>query len=433
MRLPSMQIFDTTRSSAIQTRRVPRIVVVAGYVSLIFVFLSYYVGLFSYFRLFYVVAAFCLAVTLIGPLYQQTVSWSALGCLLSVSALFLYFASSAAWSLYPGHTLMMVGLESINVMILAAVLAWTANASSRDVANLFRWLPRIVLLAYIYMLLRYGMIRGANAEESRAIAAIGSSGAMTAAMTIPFIMAAALRSSRLAIVDLLLAIAVLLLSESRTGYLLGALMLFLSIRAYGDLRYRTIARLASAAVLLLVGFAVSLAIPAVREAIGAVFKRIFLIVSIQSNPADAVQEVERLTMYLEGWNAFLAHPVLGIGYQSLAQLTLARDGNEISSHNLLLTLIAEAGWPAFVVFVGLMAAYFRRLKRGKLGNIAETDRDVVTAMRLSMIGLLVGSMFHQLIGFHLFYVLLGAAFGLGLRNNSSPRATALRIGRVVTA
>jgi hypothetical protein len=99
-------------------------VVVAGYVSLILVFLSYYVGLFSYFRLFYVVAAFCLAVTLIAPLYQQTVSWSALGCLLCVSALFLYFASSAAWSLYPGHTLMMVGLESVNVVILAAALAW---------------------------------------------------------------------------------------------------------------------------------------------------------------------------------------------------------------------------------------------------------------------------------------------------------------------
>jgi O-antigen ligase len=173
--------------------------------------------------------------------------------------------------------------------------------------------------------------------------------------------------------------------------------------------------LASAALLLLAGFALSLAIPAVRDAVGAVFERILLIASIQQNPADAVQETERLTMYLEGWNAFIAHPVLGIGYQSLAQLTLARDGNEVSSHNLLLTLIAEAGWPAFAIFVGLMAAYFRRLNKGVSGNVTETDRDVLTAMRLSMIGLLVGSMFHQLIAFHLFYALLGAAFGLSVR------------------
>jgi O-antigen ligase len=406
---------DSTQVRLNVRRRLPRAIVLAGSVCLIAVFLAYYVGLFSYFRIFYLAALGALAVTLITPFYQQSVSLSVAACLLAITSLFAYFGLTALWSLYPSHTLQMVALESINIAILATTLFWASNASSVDVANLFRWLPRIVLLAYVYMLFRYGMVRGANAVESRAIAAISSGGALTAAVAIPFIMAAAMRYSRIAMIDLLIAVLVLVLSESRTGYLLGVLMLFASVSAYADRSHKRIRRFVLVTAALLVAFGLSLTIPAIREAIGSVLERILLIILIQQNPASAVEEAERLTMYLAGWNAFLEHPVLGIGYQSLAPLTFDRYGNEYSSHNLLLTLVAEAGWPALFLFLVLMAAYFKRLR--KLNAVAtEPDRDVIAALRMSMVGLLIGSMFHQLIPFHFFHVLLGATFGLQVRS-----------------
>jgi hypothetical protein len=120
-------------------------------------------------------------------------------------------------------------------------------------------------------------------------------------------------------------------------------------------------------------------------------------------------DYERAVMYFEGWNAFLDSPLGGIGYMNLSAWLQVRYGWGTSSHNLLVTLFAEAGWPAALAFVFLMVRFFSACISGMRLDSRPLAVQFYGVIGIGMAAALMLSMFHQLLEFQMFYIILGMA------------------------
>jgi O-antigen ligase len=182
----------------------------------------------------------------------------------------------------------------------------------------------------------------------------------------------------------------------------------------------------------LAGFAIAYCLPLTRNLVTEGVQRIFAneVVANTGNAVDsgeAVVDLERAWTFEQGWEAFIEHPVLGIGYNNIGKRVEENYGAPVVSHNILLTLIAESGWPAFVIFIVLISGFFKRVWWARR-NREETDRGFHTACMISMMAALLSAMAHPLLGFPLFYVILG--FGHAAMRDRSALAQISHLTRV---
>jgi len=94
-------------------------------------------------------------------------------------------------------------------------------------------------------------------------------------------------------------------------------------------------------------------------------------------------------------------------------------GVKIVSHNILITLIAEAGWPGFILFVWMMWTFFKRTTAA-MATRGQKNRGFYQACIISMVVTLAAGMAHPLLGFPMFYVVLGLGYAA-----AGERATAV--------
>jgi O-antigen ligase len=381
-----------------------------NYLAALIALVSYFFAILSYYRIFYILVAlaFCLSLFLVWAGYMKNPGMSRHARPLLV--FFAYLGMTAFWSEYPRQTLETVAVDSIFLVVWALFFLLKSNCDENEVMQLFRYVPYVVAITYIYLGLRFGAIRPFDLDTADSIGATANAGALWLLASLPFILCLVRRGDKRARWELLMAIFLVAVSESRAGYLLAVFCIVADLYLHrGSLRrFGADALKYTVLVLVLIGCAWYL--PVTRPLIEDGFSRAVL----TSTDDEAATDIERLAMLRTGWDSFLEHPVLGIGYDSVGQRVEDSYGVIIVSHNILITLIAEAGWPGFILFVWVMRTFFKRTTAA-MANRDDKNKGFYLACIISMVVSLLAGMAHPLLGFPMFYVVLGLGYAAGER------------------
>lgn len=376
---------------------------------------SYFVGALSYLRIYYGIVAAVASCALLLLCARRSVPTDMLRAGAWIAALYVYFGLTSLWAIDPTHTAATTAFDLIYPTIWLSTFVFVRYGRLSDAYLPVRVLPWVVGVVYAFMLLRFGVIRPEDEHTAQQVGSLGNAGAMTLLACLPFLLVRALRGMRGALLETLVTLALLVVSQSRTGYLLGAIIIPATVLAARPLGRRGLQRVLAGGFLVLIAASAVFAFGGGAEAVGSTFER-FTAVQDLVGPQTAAQantEVERVAMYAEGYRAWREHPWLGIGYENLGIYVEARHGFPVVSHNLLITLVAEAGMPSLLLFGAIIADFYRRTRRVQEGSPLPAARDLATAARVAMLGLLIGSMVHPVLHFQLFFVVLG--FGMALR------------------
>jgi O-antigen ligase len=386
-----------------------------NYLAALIALLSYFAAVLTYFRIFYILVAlaFCLCLYFVWNGFMKNPGLSRQGRPLLI--FFVYLGITAFWAEYPVQTLTTVAVFSIFLVLWALFFLLKWNYDEFEVIQMFRYVPYVVAITYTYLGLRFGGIRPYDLDTADSIGATANSGALWLIASLPFIICLVRGGDKRARWELVLACFLIAVSESRAGYLLAVFCFVADVylhrasigRFVGDmLKYATL-------VLALVGFAWCL--PVTRPLIVDGFSRAVL----TSTQDAAAADIERLAMFQVGWSSFLEHPLWGVGYDNVGPLVEDAYGVKIVSHNILITLIAEAGWPGFILFVWMMWTFFKRTTAA-MATRGQKNRGFYQACIISMVVTLAAGMAHPLLGFPMFYVVLGLGYAA-----AGERATAV--------
>ncbi len=119
------------------------------------------------------------------------------------------------------------------------------------------------------------------------------------------------------------------------------------------------------------------------------------------------EDLERRLLWLISYEAFVEHPVVGVGYGGIGDRFDDAFGYVMTSHGFVTTLLGETGILGTILFLLVMLGYFRRIGRAiRAGVSDEKATSFLRASRAAMIGILVIGLFHQVYQDQIFYILL---------------------------
>ena len=359
----------------------------------------------------------------------------------------------------PGHDLQGEPLQYQGLLPLLLYLATygVARFAVRDIRQVRRLFAAVVLtgaIAGAYAILQQLRLDPIwhGLDKGRVFGTLGQADNLAAYLVLALPPAGALaligrgRLRAGALVGFLLALAGLLLSYSRGGYLGAAAELAVALAALVALRWhrrgagRTAVpwrRLGSAALGVVVVLLLVAAVPATRDVAVRAWQRAASSANLQEGSI-----ADRLDLWAVGARITLDHPLLGTGPDSYAlefpayrdtvlprarAAFMARFRPE-SPHDVYLAYSAGLGLPALAAYLaligGALAAAGRALRRAD-----PAVRVVVIALVAAIVGHLVTDAFMtgELAGAWLFWALLGIAVGLprivgGTLANGGPAA-----------
>jgi hypothetical protein len=319
-------------------------------------------------------------------------------------------AASSIWALEPLATLTALGLPMVYGLLAVCVARWSQQESLWRQTSPFVVLAWAIAVAYAYVYLRFGSLKPVDEEIKAAFGAGSNAGAMHILVALPFLLwRVRARVDLLSSVSLILALGLLLVSETRTAYVIAPIIVAISLARPGlagtARAWRVVKALAAVSVLIGMTALTPVGQIVSDRLIGAVMSLADPTALLDPQQGD----YERAITYLEGWNAFLHNPFGGIGYMNLSNWLQARYGWGASSHNLLVTLLAEAGWPAALAFVFLMFCFVKVCISGARLDPRPLAAQFYWAIGIAMGAALMLSMFHQLLEFQMFYIVFGMA------------------------
>ena len=371
---------------------------------------AYFLGILTNYR-WYFLSLLLLVLTSLACDWHQRVLWPRLERLIGPLLVFLAcLAASSIWALEPLATLTAIGLPLVYAVLAICVARWSQQESLWRQTSPFVVLVWAIAVAYTYVYLRFGSLKPVDEEIKAAFGAGSNAGAMHVLVALPFLLwRVRARGDLLSNLSLMLALGLLLVSGTRTAYVIAPIIVAISLGRPGVAGTARAWRLlkALAAVGVLVG------VTALTPVGQLVSDRLIGAVMALADPTTFLDpqqgDYERAITYVEGWNAFLHNPLGGIGYMNLSNWLQARYGWGASSHNLLVTLFAEAGWPAALAFIFLMVCFVRACISGTRLDPRPLAAQFYWAIGIAMGAALMLSMFHQLLEFQMFYVVLGMA------------------------
>jgi len=361
----------------------------------------------------------------------------AAGAFAPLVAFYTYLALTSLWSYSPARTLYYLATDLLMPTAFVLALIWAQNTDREDLGLFFEMTVLANLLVIAYSLVSVGEV----IDES--YYAIRSSYGFAFATAIPFLVwRSSLRGSIVARTLLLLCVGLLAILGSRTGLLALPFLLagsFLIVwrlsprRAFGWLA----GFLTTSSVVL----AIAIQAPGIRESFDSALSRfnqqnLSLDISSQVeeelSSQDAV-DIDRRLQAFAAVQSFLESPIIGRGYMSTAAKTEDMYGREISAHGLPFTLLGETGLIGTVLFLLVLASYFRRLFRLKRLAATPIERGYYLITFLTMGGMLIFGMSQQLHQTPAFFVTLAWVYGLRPAPASGPMPAAAPPASIVPA
>lgn len=107
---------------------------------------------------------------------------------------------------------------------------------------------------------------------------------------------------------------------------------------------------------------------------------------------NSFSTMTRINFYIDTWNAFLAHPITGVGLGNLGFYALFKISASASAHNIILGLLGETGIVGALIFLPMLGySYFTMIKT-YLNEKNERIKILLWAFISSFTGVLVHSM-----------------------------------------
>lgn len=328
---------------------------------------------------------------------------------------FSYLTLTASWAQYPSDTLHAMAVNSIFLLVWGLAYLLSTDYPPVKVGRMFTALPYVVAATFLYAYARFGSIRPYDEASMWSIGSIGNAAGLWLAVSLPFIYWLIRLGHKRHKRELYLSLFLIVLSQSRAGYLLAAFCLVSNAILYGKNIAQYVWGTVKAISLAIVVFVTAYYLPFTRSLVEEGMQRV-AVNDVVASSTDAAQgnetvvDIERVWMFEQGFEAFEEHPYRGIGYDNISKRIEDAYGVQITSHNLFLTLIVESGWPAFLVFVTMIWAFFKTTRLAARTS-SEESRGFYSACAIAMIAALLSGMAHPLLGFPLFYVVLAISYG----------------------
>ena len=403
------------------------------------VWLSYFIAIMTMYRVFYFAVAGVTTITVLMVMASKIRFGRVYVSLLPIPGFYLYLLLTSYWALYPEDTQFAVLVDSLFILVYGVSFVLAVNFNSEEITRQFVLYPWMIVAIYLYLYLTYGDIRPYDLDTARSIGATANICSTFLSVSTLFLGWRARELGTFSKVTLVLSVMLLLMSQSRTGYICLAYAVLVLVFVYSRNVQTFLTTFARIVVFITIGLGIGLMVPVTSEMISEGWQRL----AEQADPTDfgEVQDgkrtgddIERKRMYYSGWEAFNEHPVLGIGYYNLLSFTEDKYGKGFGqiSHNLLITLIAESGWPALLIFLWLMMRYYRRVRRMKELAVNEAGKRLYRLCGWAMGMIILIAMFYPIMHFSLLFVMMGWMTGaeyygpqeLTAAERESPRCTA---------
>jgi O-antigen ligase len=382
------------------------------------VWLTYFIAIMTKFRVLYYAVAGLSVLTLLLSMAGRIRLGRVLSLSLPILSFYLYLLLTSTWSLYPEETQYQVMVELLYPLMFSLSLVSAVNFNGEEITRQFLLYPWAISILYLYLYLTYGAIRPYDQETAMAIGATANICALYLSLSMLFLGWRARELGKGSKVTLVVSALLLLLSQSRTGYICLFMVVMVLVYVYSDSIQSFLSTIARTAFLIVVSLGVAMLFPATADLLSDGWERL----AEQANPTDFGEihegrkhgdDVERKRMYYAGWEAFKEHPVLGIGYYSLQFYIEDNYGTGLGkmSHNLLITLVAEAGWPALFIFAWLVWRYMQSVSRLKARATRIADQRLYRLCGWAMLLMMVISIFHPLLQFSPLFLILGWVAG----------------------
>jgi hypothetical protein len=271
---------------------------------------------------------------------------------------------STAWSHYPAETLFRGLLVLSNIAII--YLALRANQFTYDnvISKAVVVVPIVMAFVFVFAFVVFGSVRAGGGEIADVVSSISNVGPAMAVICVPYLFSYLYLKKNVYIYGLSLvsSLIVVLLSESRGGIIMFLLSMLFSIMFLS----RTIA--GGVMVLLKVGIIAAIVVSLLvyivdfEVAFGSIMQRFENSQLMEEHwlhePSRESDDYKRALMYSEGINVIKDSPEFGIGYGVLKEYIYNRNvyGIGVVSHNLIITVWGEMGFPGVVVFLWLMVS-----------------------------------------------------------------------------
>lgn len=386
----------------------------ASFVIIAIALLSYFPAILSFYRIFYILIAssFCILFSFVrlGRIGKKEVLRSARYLMVFIG----YLALTAIWAQYPNRTLAAVAVDLIFVLVWGIFVLMEVMYREEEIARIFVYVPYVVAGTFAYLLLRFGALRPFDELSADQIGATANLCGQWLAVSLPFIYWLIRRGDKRRYFELCLALFLIAIAQSRAAYLLVLFFFVAEAIIYGKsakLFFLESAKFAAVLVLLL---ALAWTLPVTKVLVIDGLERA---VTTQTDYNTDV-DIEREEMFLMGWESFREHPLLGIGYHNLGELIGEDFSREIESHNLVITLVAECGWPGLILFCWMILEFFKRTRRARKMLDTETG-SFYAACQISLIAALLTGMAFPLLEFPLFYAVLGLGYASTVTSRNS--------------
>jgi O-antigen ligase len=302
------------------------------------------------------------------------------------------------------------------------VLYFFVSFGLRDRNDLYYFLIGVAVISLTYQLHSWlDFLRGGSYVYQQGIkrmvgvwsgGGIGSANAwgMLALFTLPFAMfglrASPSRSTRLAMIALVIMSAASIVFSGTRGAMVGLVILTF---AYGGFRVLRPKYLLPAIAILAIGFAV---MPQeYRHRYSLIFINEESDVTTRDDVIASGSAHSRIEGLIDGFNMAMLRPLTGMGpgASPTARLEVRddapqdEDGGFLQLHNLYGQVMAELGLIGMLIFLVMIAMYFRQLQLVRVDNDSETPawRQFKQVMVMAMFVMLLYGMFtHSLYRFH---------------------------------
>ncbi|MDP9200810.1 MAG: O-antigen ligase family protein [Gemmatimonadota bacterium] len=367
-------------------------------------------------KAYFIAWGLCLVIAIAMLLANHLRARRVLLDMLPVLVWYGYLAASALWSPSPGTTLFYVGAALVNPVAFLVSYAWARSTSEWSFSSFFE-LQAVLILPIVFW---YLFTIGHMYDDK--LGAVRTGFAASCLIALPFLIwRARKRPGIKSVVVLLAAFALILTSDSRSGLVVMPVLLFGALFFVGQSRL-SFSR-STAAVFVLLGTLVLavVSIPALRDAFlhslgrfsstSSQFSISSSILDEMARPAEGQVDIARRLQLFIALRSFLSHPLLGGGYQSTYAIISNQFGWEVSAHGLPSTLLGETGLVGTAIFIWMIVRFYRRIgSEASLGSPHEIG--FVSTCKLTMFGLLLLGLFHQVDQGQPLFVLLGWAYAM---------------------
>lgn len=323
--------------------------------------------------------------------------------MLPVIVWFGYLFASALWSPSPSTTLYFLGADLVNFAAFIVGYTWALSTSERALGGFFELQALMILPIILWFFLTIGQLYNAK------LGAVRTGFATSCLISLPFIIwRLRRRTSFSGVLLLMIALSILLSGDSRSAVLITPVLVIGAFFFVGHARVPLSRRMAPLLAIVVMLGAGSVLVPTFRSGIsqsierltssGPVGTRLTISSTLLDEvklPAEQRVDIERRLQLFVSAQSFLSHPLLGAGFQSTLAIIRNTVGWNVSAHGLPSTLLGETGLVGTTIFVWMIARFFRRINYAKSLTTNPQRADFYSTCKLTMLGILLLGLFHQ--------------------------------------